>query len=222
MEQRNRSSAAIGLPSYFVTATTTDNIIVRVERPLTTRESRCIALCPILVFVPLLTSIVIFGIHNYPKFGLKSLSVSDFNISGSEITGNWNAEFLVRNPDFDIYWYDNPVFSVLYKNRMLSAVTMDQEIYLESRSKTKSFVSNGSITLSRRIVDDNQVADSIARDYWSQGGVVAFTVRLLYADGKKALNVTCGDVKVIFSNHSSHGTLMLLDQLQYSPDITNE
>ncbi|OMO71987.1 hypothetical protein CCACVL1_18005 [Corchorus capsularis] len=33
-----------------------------------------------------------------PEFGLNSLSVSQFNISGSEITANWDVGFVAKKP----------------------------------------------------------------------------------------------------------------------------
>ncbi|OMO72483.1 hypothetical protein CCACVL1_17770 [Corchorus capsularis] len=173
----------------------------------------------ILVIAGIILTIALTSKRSFPKFGLKSLSVSELNITGSEITGHWNAEFMVRNPDIVSYTYQHPIFALLYKNQAISAIIMDK-IHLKHKT-TKSFVANGTVALSRRIVDnDNQVVvDEIARDYWSQG-IVAFTVGFLYADHRAFLSATCRDVKVGFSNHSSHGTL-LLDGFQYSPKITD-
>ncbi|KAK8620698.1 hypothetical protein V6N13_067164 [Hibiscus sabdariffa] len=66
-------------------------------------------------------------------------------------------------------------------------------------------------------IKDPRVAQDIARD-WSVSGVVAFTVRLFAASYVRcgdfreidnALNVTCPDIKVGFSNRSSsHGTML--------------
>ncbi|OMO73559.1 late embryogenesis abundant hydroxyproline-rich glycoprotein [Corchorus olitorius] len=235
MEQTNRSSVAIGIPSYLFTVGA-HNIDVQVQAPnpapapaLPARAAPvpvcaicCILILGVIIFSPLISYAIYYYLQTCPKFELKSLSVSDLNVSGSEITGYWNAEIKVRNRDHAFYDYGHPIVSVLYNNQLLSEVTMSQEVELKPK-KTQSFAANGTITLSRRIVDENQVvvADEIARDYGSRG-VVAFTVRLLRTDDTSTLNVTCADVKVGFSNNSSHGISMLLDhELQYSPNVTN-
>ncbi|OMO88763.1 hypothetical protein CCACVL1_08219 [Corchorus capsularis] len=41
---------------------------------------------------------ILGDIGNNPKFGLNSLSVTNLNISGSEITGIWDVEFLAKKP----------------------------------------------------------------------------------------------------------------------------
>ncbi|OMO72484.1 hypothetical protein CCACVL1_17771 [Corchorus capsularis] len=239
MEQTNRSSTAIGIPSYLVSmAAHKINVQVQAPNPapapalparVYAARRVCAIFCMLILSAIILGPFIFMGIYyspSCPKFELKSLSVSDLNVSGSEIiTGYWNAEIKVRNRDHVYYDYGHPIVSLLYKNQLLSEseVTMSQEVELKPK-KTQSFAANGTITLSRRIVDENRdvVADEIARDYWSRG-VVAFTVRLLHADETSTLNVTCADVKVGFSNNSTHGISMLLDQVQHSPiNVTSQ
>ncbi|OMO72480.1 hypothetical protein CCACVL1_17767 [Corchorus capsularis] len=235
MDQTNRSSTVIGIPSYLVTMGA-HNINVQIQAPnpapaLPARAAPvpvwaifCIFILSAIICSPLIFYMIYYS-TSCPKFELKSLSVSDLNVSGSEIiTGYWNAEIKVRNRDHVFHGYGHPIVSVLYKNQLLSEVTMSQELNLKPR-KTQSLAANGTITLSRKIIDDDNnqvVANEIATDYWSQG-VVAFTVRLFRAYGTSTLNVTCADVKVGFSNNSSHGISMLLDhELQHSPNVTTQ
>ncbi|KAK6243965.1 hypothetical protein QUC31_010374 [Theobroma cacao] len=244
MEERSSSSCAIGVPVYAATAPGLP-ADVRVQAPPLPRllfsETRVTANTDhripndqrskksiFLLVLASLTTVIAFHISvrtlfrpSRPKFGLYSLSVSRFNISGSgEITADWDVGFLARNPNgvlWSTYSCNRALVSVYYKNQLLSEGVFP-EIRLPSK-ETKSYTAKA-VALGKRI-DDSQVADDIASD-WSQG-VVAFTVRLLDASegsGINNVNVTCSDIKVAFSNHSSSQGTMLVGP-QGSPNNTD-
>ncbi|OMO72447.1 late embryogenesis abundant hydroxyproline-rich glycoprotein [Corchorus capsularis] len=118
---------------------------------------------------------------------------SDFSISGSEITANWDAEFLIRNNRGPTL-YQYLLLSVYYKDQPISKAVLGQQFHLLPKSMGSNYVAH-TVALSKRI-ENQVVADAIARDYWSQGAV-AFTVRLLHDNDRpvRFLNVTCADVK---------------------------
>ncbi|OMP01460.1 hypothetical protein COLO4_11845 [Corchorus olitorius] len=154
-----------------------------------------------------------FFLSPNPEFGLKCLSVSEFNISGSEITANWDAEFLIRNNRGPTL-YRYLLLSVFYKDQPISEAVLGQPFRLLPKTMGSNYIAH-TVALSKRI-ENQVVADAIARD-WSQG-VLAFTVRLLHDNDRpvRFLNVTCADVKVGFSNHSTHGTSMFTNQQVFS------
>ncbi|OMO92412.1 hypothetical protein COLO4_17590 [Corchorus olitorius] len=143
---------------------------------------------------------------NNPKFGLNSLSVSNLNISGSEITGIWDVEFLAKSPDF-LYAnnYPQPSLSVYYKNQQLLLEEYLPGIHVPKKT-TISYRVNA-LTMATSI-QDKAVADALAND-WSQQKVVAFTVKLRSNLNRLTVSVVCARIKVGFSS-SSQGTGTLL------------
>ncbi|KAK8620696.1 hypothetical protein V6N13_067162 [Hibiscus sabdariffa] len=156
-----------------------------------------------------------------PEFGLNSLSVSSFNISGSQITAVWEVDFFSTKAS-DCWYYDNTVVSVFYQDRLLSETHPPR---VEVSMVTESFTAY--VVALAKGIEDPRVVNDIARD-WSVSGVVAFTVRLFGASYvrcggfrviESVLIVTCPDIKVGFSDRSSsHGTMVV----QHSPNITRD
>ncbi|KAK8545920.1 hypothetical protein V6N13_067167 [Hibiscus sabdariffa] len=156
-----------------------------------------------------------------PEFGLNSLSVSSFNISGSQITAIWEVGFFSTKAS-ECWYYNNAVASVFYEDRLLSESPVPR---VDVSTETESFTTY--VVALAKGIEDPRVAEDIARN-WSVSGVVAFTVRLFGASYVRCgdfrvidnvLNVTCPDIKVGFSNRSSsHGTLVV----QHSPNITRD
>ncbi|OMO72448.1 hypothetical protein CCACVL1_17798 [Corchorus capsularis] len=224
MEEKN-SSYAIGIPASYA-AVRGYNVTVQDDQAPDSAADPAPAPAPapapsladffmfmfFISFVTLCGFGLIFFTSPNPKFGLKSLSVSDFKISGSEITANWDAEFLVRNSRAGTC-YEHLLVCVFYKDKLISDVVLAPQLDLLPKSMGSNYVAK-TVALSKRI-ENRFVADAIARDYWSQGAV-AFTVRLLHDVRGQYVNVICSDIKVGFSNHSSHATLLITNQQAFT------
>ncbi|OMO74927.1 hypothetical protein CCACVL1_16409 [Corchorus capsularis] len=146
------------------------------------------------------------NLGNNPKFGLNSLSVSNLNISGSEITGIWDVEFLAKSPDF-LYTnnYPRATLAVYYQNQQLLLGKKLPRIHLPKKTTISYRVNALAMATS---IQDKGVADAIANE-WSQQKVVAFTVTLQATDENGLIvNVVCARIKVGFSSSSSQGTLL--------------
>ncbi|OMO90328.1 late embryogenesis abundant hydroxyproline-rich glycoprotein [Corchorus olitorius] len=221
MEGRN-GSCAIGIPSYANSSFNVEQRPFPSAPPLTqattptTRQRRPSATAIdafryFLAFAMLATAVVflilLFGFTQCPKFGLTSLSVSKFNISGSEITAEWDVEFRVRNPNrVWTYWFDHPIVSVYYRDQLVSELELFPQIMLPKKT-TKSYVGK-TVAVGKRI-EDREVAEAILRD-WSEKGVVAFTTKLVKTDNNfTSLEVRCVDVAVGFSSSRQEGTMLL-------------
>ncbi|OMO74925.1 hypothetical protein CCACVL1_16407 [Corchorus capsularis] len=176
-------------------------------------SSDVIAVCcaKFILYIPFIVIVILVWTNwgNYPEFGLNSLTVSNLNISGSEISGIWDVEFLAKSPDF-LYTnnYPQPTLSVYYQNQELLLENFLPGIHLPKK-KTISYRVN---TLAMATSIQNKgVADAIAND-WSQQKVVSFTVTLQAASSPHnwhplTANVVCARIKVGFSS-SSQGTML--------------
>ncbi|KAK8651593.1 hypothetical protein V6N13_141191 [Hibiscus sabdariffa] len=175
----------------------------------------------VIMVVGVLLFIGLYDDTTKPEFGLSSLSVSSFNISGSQITAVWEVDFFSTKAS-DCWYYDNAVVSVFYQDRLLSETPPPR---INVSTETEYFTTY--VVALAKGIKDPCVVNDIARD-WSVSGVVAFTVRLLgtsyvsyggFCVIDSILNVTCPDIKVGFSNRSSsHGTMLV----QHSPHITRD
>ncbi|OMO76231.1 hypothetical protein COLO4_25623 [Corchorus olitorius] len=159
-----------------------------------------------LIIVSFIAAIVVGklgDIGNNPKFGLNSLSVTNLNISGSEIIGIWDVEFLAKNPGF-LYTnnYPQPTLSIYYQNQQLLLEEYLPRIHVPKKTTISYRVNDLAMATS---IQNKGVADAIAND-WSQQKVVAFTVKLQTAD----LNIVlvCARIKVGFSSSSAQGTML--------------
>ncbi|OMO74923.1 hypothetical protein CCACVL1_16405 [Corchorus capsularis] len=179
----------------------------------------CLALIALLAFLGIVTGITgiiyaILGIINFgnnPKFGLNSLTVTNLNISRSEITGIWDVEFLAKSPDF-LYTnnYPHPTLAVYYQNQQLLSEEYLPRIHVPKKTTISYRVNALAMATS---IEDKGVADAIANE-WSQQKAVAFTVTLQATpspsneNGLITVNVVCAGIKVGFSSSSSQGTLL--------------
>ncbi|OMO74924.1 hypothetical protein CCACVL1_16406 [Corchorus capsularis] len=223
MEGRNRSSesCAIGIPAeqqprpHQLPNSTAP--VYRNEEEAARARCRylCLLCVAIIVIIIVFVFRILFAINkwNNPKFGLNSLSVSNFNISGSEISGIWDVEFLAKSPDFLFTNnYPHPTLAVYYQNQQLLLGKKLPRIHLP-RKKTISYRVNALAMATS--IQDKGVADAIANE-WSQQKVVAFTVTLQpispHNGHRWIVNVVCAHVKVGFSSNStsssSQGTLL--------------
>ncbi|KAK8651592.1 hypothetical protein V6N13_141190 [Hibiscus sabdariffa] len=178
------------------------------------------------ILVLVVSILLVVRLYDYtaptkPGFGLSSLSVSSFNISGSQITAVWEVDFFSTKAS-DCWYYDDAVVSIFYQDRLLSETHPPR---INVSKETESFTTY--VVALAKGIEDPRVVNDIASD-WSVSGIVAFTVRLFGAAYVKChdfhvvdnvLNVTCTDIKVGFSNRSSsHGTMVV----QHSPNITRD
>ncbi|OMO74816.1 hypothetical protein CCACVL1_16453 [Corchorus capsularis] len=147
---------------------------------------------------------------NNPRFGLNSLSVSNLNISGPEVTGIWDVEFLAKSPDFlHANNYFHPALSVYYKNQQLLLEEYLPRIHVPKKTTISYRVNALAMATS---IQDKAVADAIAKD-WSQQKLVSFTVKLRSTNEIGLIvKVVCARIKVGFSSNStsssSQGTLL--------------
>lgn len=145
-----------------------------------------------------------------PQFHVDSLSVSGFNISSSQVTGNWDVQFAVRNPNKKLsVYYDHIEASVYYRNALLSQKTLPP---FKQGTKNQT-------ALRATLVADSIYVDGDANDIAAHrtSGSVSFNVRVLsivrFKDGawrarRRVMRVLCGNLGVGISSNSSRGNLL--------------
>ncbi|OMO83146.1 hypothetical protein COLO4_22665 [Corchorus olitorius] len=166
-----------------------------------------------------------------PEFRVESLSVSSFNLAGSQITAKWNAGFVPSKKDSP-FLDQHLNFSVFYQNQLLSQQVVapllfdvpvprsddcdcDQtrEAYSYSVLKVKSVALDETI--------DGWMAQVMAMG--RAQGVLAFNLKLEgVGGGKTTFRVFCENIKVRFSHrHSTTATILLPPTPDYKPLCTD-
>ncbi|KAJ7981222.1 Late embryogenesis abundant (LEA) hydroxyproline-rich glycoprotein family [Quillaja saponaria] len=171
----------------------------------------------VLIFV---TMSVIFGIvwiylnPHVPEVRVSSVSVSNFILSDSQLTGKYNVELTIRNPNRKIDMFIDHVNVYFdYKGTQLSCV-MEQPIYVEKLKKKNMKVELGRDT---GFSESNKVSagDDQGKE-WSKGLVqfnLRMRVRLTFKAGdwpsrKKLLDFFCENLYVEFFSAKDTGKLM--------------
>lgn len=146
-----------------------------------------------------------------PEFRVDSLSVSNFNISSSLVSGNWDVQFTVRNPNKKItVKYDRIDADVFYKSEGLASTTLPP-FSQGKRNETKVRATFGAI--------GTYVDDWVVRDVNGDRGrgSVKFSVRLLararfkagaWGTRKRYVRVLCRDVPVGLTLSSGRGSMV--------------
>ncbi|KAL8147937.1 NDR1/HIN1-like protein 10 [Apium graveolens] len=146
-----------------------------------------------------------------PEFRVDSLSVSNFNISSSLLSGNWDVQFTVRNPNKKItVKYDRIDADVFYKSEGLASTTLPP-FSQGKRNETKVRATFGAIGA--------YVEDWVVRDVSGDRGKgsVKFSVRLLararfkagaWGTRKRYVRVLCRDVPVGLTLSSGRGAMV--------------
>lgn len=173
------------------------------------------------IFAILIASIIITGTVIFiiwlvlrprvPEFRVDSVTVTNFNLSTTLITGNWDVQFTVRNPNNKItLTYDQILARVLYKSGALSE-TMVPPFVQGKRNETAvraTFAAASSYV-------ENWVVNGINGDRGR--GSVKFTVRMLarvrFRAGswwarRRVVRVLCPDLSVGLSSNSERGSLV--------------
>ncbi|KAK9279222.1 hypothetical protein L1049_012900 [Liquidambar formosana] len=164
-----------------------------------------------LTMMAMLALIITFEVYhnkystNSPVFRLDSASVSPFNLSiDSQINGNWNISFYVRNPNrwtsiaYDVIWA-----LVFYQDQLLSDGTTSPF----QQGRRGQTVVTASLAAKSVHVDD-LVRNFIFDDLTSTSGVLDFDLKVealvrrhpgTLSEAKGGVRVSCNDVKIRFS-----------------------
>ncbi|KAK9280030.1 hypothetical protein L1049_013715 [Liquidambar formosana] len=146
-----------------------------------------------------------------PQVTVDSVSVTNFTTSSSQVTGNWDVRFSVRNPNkkMSIY-YDSIVSSLFYEAAFLSRTTLppfDQDT--RNLTTVRAEFAAAGVYVDGRLV--NEINSERAR------GAVGFDVtvqaRVRFSAGawkarRRFLRVLCEDVAVGLSSNGASGTLV--------------
>ncbi|KAA8544330.1 hypothetical protein F0562_022341 [Nyssa sinensis] len=147
-----------------------------------------------------------------PEFRVDSVSLSNFNVSpSSQITGNWDVRFTVRNPNHKItLYYDRIEASVYYKSQPLSDTTMPPFV-----QDTKNETAVRATFAASSTYVDGWVVNAINQD--RTRGRVGFNVRLFsrvrfkagaWRARRRFLRVYCPDLNVGITSNNAGGTLV--------------
>lgn len=169
----------------------------------------------VLVGSILITGIIIFIMWlilrpQIPEFRVETLTLSNFNVSSNSlISGNWDARFIVRNPNSKItLYYDQIEAAVFYKSDSISETTVPPFV---QGTKNETSIRATFASLSAYI--DNR--DSINSD--RNHGTVNFNVRIMARVRFKAsswwarrriLRVYCPNLSIGVSSNSNVGSLV--------------
>ncbi|KAL6966771.1 hypothetical protein U1Q18_032564 [Sarracenia purpurea var. burkii] len=147
-----------------------------------------------------------------PDVQVDSVTLSNFNLSSSTVTGNWDVRFTVRNPNHKItLHYERIEASVFYKDESLSDTTVTPFVQgTKNQTAMRATFAAASAYLDKKFVD------GINGDMTSRSSVI-FNVRMLARVRFKAgwwrarerfLRVYCGDLTVGISSNSTGGKLV--------------
>ncbi|KAK6936268.1 Late embryogenesis abundant protein, LEA_2 subgroup [Dillenia turbinata] len=139
-----------------------------------------------------------------PEFRIESLGVTNLNASNSQITGNWDVKFLVRNPNSKMkISYDDIESYIRYKYTALSATSVAP---FEQGTKSQTNITASFAEVGNYV--DSSVVNAINGDL-RLGGVrftVQLSARVRFRAG--AWHARRSNMPVGFSsNSSSTGTL---------------
>nr|XP_043632884.1 NDR1/HIN1-like protein 1 [Erigeron canadensis]XP_043632885.1 NDR1/HIN1-like protein 1 [Erigeron canadensis]XP_043632886.1 NDR1/HIN1-like protein 1 [Erigeron canadensis]XP_043632887.1 NDR1/HIN1-like protein 1 [Erigeron canadensis] len=146
-----------------------------------------------------------------PEFRVNSLSVSNFNASSNSlVSGNWDAQLMVRNPNSKItLYYDQIEAAVFYKAESIAETTVAP--FVQGKKNETAFGAKFA-SVSSYVNDKNGIANDRIK-----GNAVAFNIRMVarvrFKAGswwakRRVLRVYCPDLNVAFStNATSSGSL---------------
>lgn len=156
-----------------------------------------------------------FVMHPHdPSFAVTSLSVSNFTVSDSQITGVFEAGLTITNQNKKIQLIlDNFDVEILYGETVLSKAEVQQQPILFVKMSNKSMkveLTTNSAKFVQKAVQENLVEE------WNKG-VVNFDVKMVVRVGfeagiwpskEKTLRVSCGDLDVEFYSTKDSGKLL--------------
>ncbi|CAH8389565.1 unnamed protein product [Eruca vesicaria subsp. sativa] len=146
-----------------------------------------------------------------PNVYLNSLSLSNFNVSDSHLTGNWDLRLRFENPNSKMsLYYDTVLLGVYYNDEYLSQTRV---LSFGQGTKDQTPI-NATLSVSGTYVGERLV-DSIAKERVEKGSVefdlrMASWVRFRYGVFWKwgYVRVYCDDVAVGVSGNSSSGKMV--------------
>ncbi|KFK32407.1 hypothetical protein AALP_AA6G237800 [Arabis alpina] len=150
-----------------------------------------------------------------PNVYINSLSVSNFNVSNSQVSGKWDLNLLFRNPNSKMsLHYDTVLCSVYYGRASLS----DTRLQPFDQGKRDETPLNATLSVSGTYVD-GRLADSIAKERASKGNV-EFNLRMLswvtFRYGafrrRRWLTIYCNDVALAVPPTTSSGKMLASSQ----------
>ncbi|KAL4567643.1 hypothetical protein LXL04_023232 [Taraxacum kok-saghyz] len=169
----------------------------------------------ILIGSILITGIIIFTMWlilrpQIPQFRVETLTLSNFNISSNSlVAGDWDAHFIVRNPNSKItLYYDQIEAAVFHKSDSISETTVPPFVQA-TKNQTAIKATFASLTA---YVDDR---DSINSE--RSHGTITFNIRMIArvrfrAGGwwarRRILRVYCPNLSIGISSNSNGGTLV--------------
>ncbi|XP_010262977.1 PREDICTED: protein YLS9-like [Nelumbo nucifera] len=145
-----------------------------------------------------------------PEFRLNSASVSSFNVNATQVTGDWNLDFTVRNPNKKMsVYYDHIESTFYYRGAQLS----DTFVAPFSQGKKNETTMQVKFAAASQYVPESS-AKALASDRSS--GEVGFNVRIWawvwfkcggWRTRMHYLRVFCDNVKIGFSSNRGVGVL---------------
>ncbi|CAN1171197.1 NDR1/HIN1-like protein 10 [Linum perenne] len=168
----------------------------------------------IIVIVLLLTALLIAWIAirpRVPEFRLTSLTLTNFNSSGNQLSGDWAARFEVYNPNKKMSVEYDPVQSTLYYHREFLAETRMQPFF--QQRKNLSAVEARYTALNRYV--DQWVTDEVNKER-RKAGSLAFDLRVAAGVGfkyggfrarRRVLRVRCDDLTVEIRGNGGSGNM---------------
>ncbi|KAI3704180.1 hypothetical protein L1987_74395 [Smallanthus sonchifolius] len=144
-----------------------------------------------------------------PQFRIETLTLTNFNVtSNSLISGNWDARFIVRNPNSKItLCYDHVEAAIFYKSDSIAETAVPPFV---QGKKNETAVRATFASMSAYVGDRNDINSERAR------GTVDFNLRMVARVRFKAgawwarrriLRIYCPNVSVGVSANSSSGSL---------------
>ncbi|EOA37041.1 hypothetical protein CARUB_v10010132mg [Capsella rubella] len=134
-----------------------------------------------------------------PDVYLNSLSVSNFNVSNNQVSGKWDLQAQIRNPNSKMSLYYDSLGCLLYYHR---APLSDTRLPPFSQGKKDQTVVNATLSVSGTYVE-GRLADAIAKERGAKGSV-EFDLRMgsfvTFRYGafrrRRYVSVYCDDVPV--------------------------
>ncbi|OMO95648.1 ENTH/ANTH/VHS superfamily protein [Corchorus capsularis] len=167
----------------------------------------------LMLVIGLVALIVYYQERNTPpEFRVESLSVSSFNLAGSQITAKWNAGFVPSKKDSP-FLDQHLNFSVFYQNQLLSQQVVAPLLFDVPGSDDSDQTTEAYSVLKVKAVALGETIDGWMAEVMAMGrarGVLAFNLKLEAVGGKK-FRVFCENIKVPSDQRLS--SLYLLDSI---------
>ncbi|CAN0916902.1 NDR1/HIN1-like protein 2 [Linum grandiflorum] len=168
----------------------------------------------IIVAILVLTALLITWIAirpRAPEFRLTSLTLTNFNYSGNQLSGDWDARFEVYNPNKKMSVEYDPITSSVFYRREFLGETRLRPFFQQGRNST---VVEARYTVVNNFVDQWMV-DEVDKEKRKLGSV-AFDLRVVAGAGfkyggfrarRRILRVHCDDLTVVIRGNGGSGNM---------------